>query len=203
MTTNSSSHSSAPSGLALTSIRRIAPVAALLAGLLVSVDAFAGMNVTGKPKVSFSAAGNPGALDIEGEADTVTAADDGTTLTITVPMASVHTGIDLRDEHMNDKFVQIAQFPNVTLAIPKASIQWPTDTGKGVDGTVTGSFTAHGVSKDVPVTYNVRKSKLGYRVNAKFDFDVTQHGIEIPSYLGITVDPKMHAQAVIDIADAP
>jgi polyisoprenoid-binding protein YceI len=184
-------------------VRRLAAAAALAGGLLASADALAGMSVSGKPKVSFFAEGTPGALDIEGEAGTVTAADDGTTLTITVPMKDVHTGIDLRDEHMNEKFVQVAQFPNVMLAIKRADIQWPAELAKSTTGTVTGSFTAHGVSKDVPVSYTIQKSKTGYRVKAKFEFDVTQHGIEIPSYLGVTVDPKMRAEAQIDLADAP
>jgi polyisoprenoid-binding protein YceI len=159
------------------------------------------VSLVGKPKVSFFAEGTPGALDIEGEAGVVTLVDDGTTIRVTVPMASVHTGIDLRDEHMNAKYVEVARFPDVVLAIPRASLTWPAVGGPASKGSVAGTFTAHGVERPVTVQYTLVRKGAGYRVSAKFDFDVSQHGIEIPSYLGVTVDPKMRAEAVLELAE--
>lgn len=172
----------------------LAALACLLAG---SAGA---ATLTGKPKVTFSAEGSPGALDIEGVADVVTLADDGTTIRVTVPMASVHTGIDLRDEHMNAKFVEVAKFPDVVLAIPRAGLAWPAAGVPSSKGTAPATFTAHGVDRPVSVTYAFTRKGTGYRVQASFEFDVAQHGIAIPSYLGVTVDPKMRAAATLNLA---
>jgi hypothetical protein len=92
------------------------------------------MKVDGKPKISFFAVGNPGFLDIEGVSNTMTVVDDGTKLVFTVPMASVKTGIDTRDEHMNDKYVVQGKFPDAILTLAKADVQWPTEVGAAASG---------------------------------------------------------------------
>jgi polyisoprenoid-binding protein YceI len=187
------------------SIRPSRPLlaAALVAALALPLAANAALKVDGKPKVSFLATGSPGFLDIEGVTNTVSATDDGTKLSFTVPMASVKTGIDLRDEHMNDKYVQVAQFPNAVLVLDKAGVQFGTALAEKKSGSVTGQFAIHGVAKPVTVAYTTQKSKTGWRVTANFTFDVSQHGIEIPAYLGVTVDPKMKSEVTLDLVDAP
>lgn len=94
------------------------------------------------------------------------------------------------------------QFPTATLVVPKASVQWGAAVGERKTGTVEGQFTAHGVTKPVSVEYSTQKSKTGFRVTGKFTFDISQHGVAIPSYLGVTVDPKMRAEATMDLVDA-
>lgn len=186
------------------SIRPFRPLlAAALVAALAAPVAHAAMKVDGKPKISFFAQGSPGFLDIEGTTSTITAADDGTKLTFTVPMSTVTTGIELRDEHMNNEYVKVAQFPNAVLSVPKASVQWGTNVGEKKSGTVSGEFTIHGVTKPVTVTYTTSKTKTGWKVTGKFEFDVAAHGIAIPSYLGVTVDPKMKAEVALDLVDAP
>lgn len=174
-----------------------------LAVLFVSSNAHAALQVEGKPKVTFHAEGSPGALDIEGKTNALVLTDDGTTLTFHVRMETVDTGIPVRDHHMNEKYVETAKYPEVTLAVPKAAIPLPTATGEATNGTIKGTFTAHGVPQEVDVAWDVRKSKTGWRMHAKFPFDVQAHGIEIPSYLGVTVDPAMRAEATADVVDAP
>lgn len=184
-------------------IARLAASAALVASLALPGTADAAMKVNGKPKISFSAEGNPGALDIEGLSNQIAAKDDGTTLTFEVPLDSVTTGIDLRDEHMKKTYAETPKFPLVSLSVPKAAITWPQALGEEKKGTITADFNTHGVSKPVNVTYMLKKSKTGWRVQAKFEFDVAQHGIAIPSYLGVSVDPKMKADVTFDLIDAP
>lgn len=185
-----------------TRLSRILATTALLSALALPFAANAGMKVDGKPKVSFFATGSPGFLDIEGVAGEIAAADDGTKLTFTVPMKSVKTGIDLRDEHMNEEYVQVAQYPDAVLTVDKAAVQWGANLGEKKQGTVPGDFTIHGVTKPVQVQYTTQKSKTGFRVTGKFEFDVAQHGIKIPSYMGVTVDPKMRAEVQLDLVDA-
>lgn len=186
------------------SLRPLRPLlAAALVAALAAPLAHAGMTVDGKPKVSFFAQGSPGFLDIEGVASSIAAQDDGTKLTFTVSMTSVTTGIALRDEHMNKEYVKVDQFPNAVLVLDKTAVLWGAAVGEKKTGTVNGEFTIHGVTKPVSVAYTTQKTKTGFKVTGKFDFDVAQHGIAIPSYLGVTVDPKMKAEVALDLVDAP
>lgn len=185
-----------PARLALSGLAVVALLSA--AGV-----ANAAVGVTGKPKVSFFAEGSPGALDIEGVTNTLTVVDNGTTLVFIVPMSTVDTGIGLRDDHMNNEFVQVAQFPNATLTLTRADVKFPGATlGEQTSGTVKGVFNVHGKDVTIDVTYNLMRSKTGYRAKASFSFDASAHGIPIPSYLGVTVDPKMRAEVNVDLVDA-
>lgn len=170
---------------------------------LLAAPAHAGMKVDGKPKVSFFAVGNPGFLDIEGESNDLACVDDGTTLTFTHAVGTLETGIALRDEHMKSKFLHADQHPTVTLALSKSDVTWPDEVGKSSTGTVAATFSAHGATQPTEVTYTVRKSKTGWKVAAKFPFDISKHGIEVPSYLGVTVESAMRAEVSFDLVDVP
>ncbi len=174
--------------------------------LLLPSAALAGMRVesgVAKPDIRFKANGEPGALDIDARTNECSVVDDGTTLTFTVPLSNIKTGIDLRDEHMRDKFLQVGTYPNATLAFAKANIAWPTELGKRVDGTLDADFTAHGATKKVKVKYDVSKTKQGWKATASFTYNTTEHGIAVPNYLGVSVDALQHASAVIYLVDAP
>jgi polyisoprenoid-binding protein YceI len=174
--------------------------------LLLPSTAAAGMKIDpsiAKPKIGFHANGEPGALDIDAKTESLTLADDGTTLTFTVDMNTVKTGIDLRDEHMKSKFLHTETYPNAVLAFPKASIQWPTELGQKATGTLDAQFTAKGATKAVKVKYEVQKTKQGWKCTGDFDYNTNDHGIEVPSYLGVTVDAKQSARAVVYLVDAP
>ncbi|MBM4365666.1 MAG: YceI family protein [Deltaproteobacteria bacterium] len=175
----------------------------LILALLLAPPALAALKVDGKPKVAFFAVGNPGFLDIEGESADLACADDGTTLTCDHALDTLDTGIGLRDEHMKTKFLQTEKHPKASIALAKASIPWPAEVGKEARGSVAATFTAHGVSQPATVNYVVKKSKTGWRVTAKFDFDISKHGIEVPSYLGVTVESTMRAEVSFDLVDAP
>lgn len=180
-------------------LRTFLAAAALV--LTLAPSAYAAIRVDGKPKVSFFATGSPGWLDIEGVASSISAADDGTKLTFTVPMTSVSTGIGMRDDHMNKEFVQVDKFPNAILSFAKADVTWPAAGGAATEGSVNATFNIHGVDQPVTVTYNVGSTKTGYRVKAKFNFDASAAGISIPSYMGVTVDPKMRSEVTLDLVD--
>jgi polyisoprenoid-binding protein YceI len=181
--------------------RVAAAVTALVLGLASATAEAGTLRLAGVPKVSFFAKGSPGALDIEGKTSTLVFTDDGTTLTFKVPMATVKTGIELRDQHMRDNYVEVAKYPEVTLTFPKADVKWPAAEGEETTGTITGSFTAHGATQPIEITYTVKSGKKGLAVEAGFPYDVTQYGIAIPSYLGVTIDPAQRAEVKILLLD--
>jgi len=163
------------------------------------LPASAGIQLAGKPSVKFVAEGHPGALDIEGVSSALTLTEDGDDLLLRVPMLQVSTGIEMRDRHMNNEYVQTDRFPEVSLRLPTASLSWPEEKGDTTKGTAQATFTAHGVDRPVTVSWSLKRSKDGWLVKGSFAFDVSEHGIEIPSYLGVTVEPKMTAEAKFNI----
>lgn len=171
--------------------------------LLLPAAANAAMTIDGKPKVSFFATGSPGFMSIEGVSSTMTLTDDGTRLSFSVPMATVDSGIPLRDEHMNTHYVQIETFPNVSIDLAKADVAWPTEVGKSADVTVKGNFSLHGMTHPTDITATVTKTKTGFRVKGRFDYDVNAYGIIIEPYMGISFDPKMYATVSVDLLDVP
>lgn len=178
--------------------------AALLAlALLLPAVADASMTIDGKPKVSFFATGSPGFMSIEGVSSTMTLTDDGTRLTFSVPMATVDSGIPLRDEHMNNNYVQIDKYPDAVIDLAKADVAWPAEVGKSADVTVKANFTIHGMTHPTTVTATVTKTKTGFKVKGRFDYDVNAYAIVIEPYMGISFDPKMYATVNVDLLDVP
>ena len=181
-------------------IRGTLLAASLLSALALPLVAEAAMQAGSKVKVAFFASGSPGFLDIEGDSNTLTVADDGTKLSFTVPMKSVHTGIDMRDDHMNNEYVDVAHFPNAVLTFAKADVKWP-DVGATSKGSVKATFNIHGQDQAVSVDYTIKHAGTTYSVSAKFNYDASAYGIQIPSYMGITVDPKQRAEVNLDLID--
>ena len=71
--------------------------AALLSLLSFSLIAAAKLSKTGASSTTFKAAG-PAGMNIDGSTAEMSVADDGSTVTITVPLGNLTTGIGIRDD---------------------------------------------------------------------------------------------------------
>jgi len=68
---------------------------------------------------------------------------------ISIPVASIKTGIDLRDEHLkSDNWLDAESYPEITFTIKKVGDVKVTADNK-LEAKITGDFTAHGVTKEV------------------------------------------------------
>ncbi len=157
------------------------------------------LTIEGKPRVVFHAEGSPGFLTFEGVTRTLTLVDSEESLIFGVPMDTVETGIALRDQHLRETYVQTDQFPNATLTLARADVVFPA-AGTRHEGELTGHFTAHGVDREVEVSYRIRERKGRFEVDATFPFDTSAHGIAIPAYLGVTIQPAMLAEVSVTLA---
>lgn len=177
---------------------RIVTLAALLCS--VPVVAAAALSLDGKPKAQFKASATAG-LTFYGKVKQMAVAESGGNVVFTVAASDIDTGIKLRNSHMRG-YLDAENHPNITLSVPKAGVTLPDETKKSTKGEVTAKFTARGVTKDETVTYEItRKRSGGYKVEASFDVDVRDHGIAIPSYLGVTVDPVMPVEAKLEVKE--
>ncbi len=165
-----------------------------LLALLVALPLLAGATrSTGEPTAGFHGRG-PGGFGLDGKTNELRVDDDGTTLKIVVPLATLKTGIALRDRHMREKYLQVEKYPDAVLELPWSAVKLPSD-GQTVDGTATGKMTLHGQTHDVQVSYRVSRSGNRYQVSGNVPLKITDYGIDIPSYLGITVQPDVQTSA--------
>jgi polyisoprenoid-binding protein YceI len=68
---------------------------------------------------------------------------------ISVSVASIKTGIDLRDEHLkSDNWLDAENYPEITFMIKKVS-DVKVESDSKLEAKVTGDFTVHGVTKEV------------------------------------------------------
>lgn len=142
-----------------------------------------------KGQVVFEAIGKPSFLKIKGQGEgpegEITIKDT-VTGTFKFKMATLDTGISLRNEHMKNKYLEVEKFPSAELKIEEVTKFNPAaPEAKGLP--FKGTLTIHGVAKPISGTVDVEKKAAGYKVAANFETKLTDYAIAIPSYAGITV----------------
>jgi polyisoprenoid-binding protein YceI len=124
---------------------------------------------------------------------------------ISIPVSSIKTAIDLRDEHLRSKnWMDADSYPEISFVI-KSVGDFKVSADNKLEEKVTGDFTAHGVTKevvaDVSITYlDASEQTKQYApgdllgVQAKFnialsDFEVENMivGQKVADYIEISV----------------
>ena len=177
---------------------------ALVAGALAALTATFAAAVLGAiaspsgAHVGFQASG-PAGLKIEGTTQSLNVADDGTTLTIEVPLADLNTGIALRDHHMRDKYLEVPKFPSAKLQVTRGALKMPL-AAADVSADVPGTLMLHGQTHAVTVHYDAKGDGAGFSVNGRFRVNMNDYGITVPTYLGVTVKPDVDVTASFHVA---
>lgn len=135
---------------------------------------------------------------LSGTVSTDLANPSSTTATVSFPVTSLVTGVDMRDEHLHGAdWLNAAEFPEVTFALSGAEFAAGTALthGVAVQGTVSGTLTIRGVAQPIsaPATvtyYEVANVQNTYgidanvlRVESTFDIALSSFGIAIPEVL--------------------
>jgi polyisoprenoid-binding protein YceI len=154
----------------------------------------------GASDVAFTATG-PAGLRIVGTTSDLSVTDGASEFRITVPLSNLTTGIGLRDSHMRDKYLQVPSYPNAELVVERSSLQLPAD-GAASDATVAGTLRLHGQVKPVQVHYHSARSGRAVTVGGGFHINMNDFGIQVPSYLGITVKPDVDVTAHFVVSDS-
>lgn len=157
--------------------------------LLLAATGLAGLGKTGEGYAAFKGVG-PAGFKLEGKTKSVDLKDDGKALTVVVTLKDLETGISLRDNHMREKYLEVEKYPEATLVVPSDQVTWPED-GKATEGTAKGSFTVHGVSKDLSFKFRIVNAGGTYTVEGEAPVNFKDHGVNVPSYMGITVKPDI------------
>ena len=124
----------------------------------------------------------------------------GAKATIKVPVKSIRTGIDLRDEHLcKDNWLDCGNHADAIFVITSVSGLDKIKPNEGHEVTVKGKFTIHGVTRDITTTARIRyipaseETKANkvqgdmLRVQASFKVPLEEHNVSIPPIVSLKV----------------
>ncbi len=159
-----------------------------LALVVLASVAHAGWTQEGDGAASFDAKG-PAGFKIHGTAKNVKVADDGKQLVISLSILDVDTDNSLRNRHLQED-TQAATLPAISLTVPLDQLKAPQD-GATAEGKATGTFALHGQTKSVEFTYKASCAKGACDITGTAPVMLSDYGVKVRSYLGITVKPDI------------
>jgi polyisoprenoid-binding protein YceI len=137
------------------------------------------------PMAFFKAKINAGG-SIDGKTADISLNDDDTNIVVKVDMGRVNTGMDLRNEHFQTKFLKGKK--SAVLTVKKADIK-----GKK-SGDVTAQLKLNDKTKDVKLHFDKAADKDDpslLKVTGNTSIKYTDFGWEKMCYLGVCVDDKV------------
>lgn len=165
--------------------------------LLSPVVARAALQHTGSSEVAFDATGSMG-MRIHGSTHDLQFREDGENFVVKVPLARLGTGISLRDEHMRN-YLDVAHHPDAILTVPRSGVTMPT-TG-AASGDARGTMELHGRTHPITFHYRAEPHDGKIKVSGTARLDIGDYGIEVPSYLGVTVNRQVNVSANFHVHD--
>ena len=106
----------------------------------------------------------------------------------TVPVKSIKTGKDKRDEHMYE-LLEVQKYPNVVFE-GKLADEFDLDKKSEQTVKVKGDFTLAGTTRQITVPLNLDPVSKGIQLNASWSLLITDYGLERPSLMFIKVNDK-------------
>ncbi len=143
-------------------------------------------------KVVFKTKGWPNLVTIKGEGKGVAgnlSEDTGKVSgEITFQLAQLKTGIELRDNHMKDTYLEVKKHPVAKIKLTNLEVP------KDLDGSFEfkGMMTLHGVEKQVSGQAELENDSGKLKLIAEIPIKLSDFKIAIPSYQGITVAEKVN-----------
>lgn len=168
----------------------VAAVFAIVLGMVPSAGAK--LAKSGDASVGFTGVG-PAGLKIVGSTTELSIEDDGKSVTVSVPLKNLTTGIALRDRHMREKYLQTEQYPTAELTVDRATLKFPS--GGETSGDATGTLKLHGTSRPIAFHYTATPVAAALNVSGSARININDFGVVIPKYLGVTMNPAVDIRA--------
>ena len=117
---------------------------------------------------------------------------------LSVDLATLDTGIGLRNDHLRKTYLEIGRGAGFDRAV-LSEIRLGEGDPRAVRGKArfTGTFLLHGAKKAVAGQATVREEGRAFRVEASFPLKVTDFGIEKPQYLGVGVTEQVSVNVTL------
>ncbi len=130
--------------------------------------------------------------------------------TIAVRVATIRTGIDLRDEHLRaDNWLDAQRYPNATFEITRVEGAERLEPNRVANLRIHGRFTIHGVTHDVvanarvrliPLTDEMRANHITgdvIRGQASFRLLLTDYNVSVPLPVRLKVANEIRVNVTI------
>ena len=114
---------------------------------------------------------------------------------VEVDLTTLDTGIELRDTHLRDTYLEVDRSRNFARAV-LSDIALDGADPRTFEGetTFTATLGLHGVERPVSGVAEVARTPDGIRVIARFPVGLTDHAIQAPRYLGVGVSDQLQAE---------
>ena len=141
-------------------------------------------------EVNIVAKGHPNFLRVLGKGSPATGelSVDGEKVSgrLEFDLTSLETGIDTRDRHMKERYLEVEKFPKAVLAIQKVGNMstWNIKNPAIKEDSFEGLLTLHGVTKPVTGKFTMNTERS---VEANFTVKLSDFAVGVPSFGGITI----------------
>lgn len=155
--------------------------------------------------IKFTAIGKPAMLRISGEGlgpeGQLNLEDKKISGEVQVQLKSLKTGIDLRDEHMKNKYLEVSSYPDAKLKLN--NIDFPQSlehfTGKATSQKFSGILTLHGVSMPIEGQFDISADDKSFQIKAQYSINLSDYNIQIPNYAGLKIADKVDIEILFSI----
>lgn len=171
----------------------------LLFATTVAVFADAKFARKGESSVSFRATG-PAGMKFDGRTGELGMSEDSGTVVVAVPLGGLSTGIALRDKHMKEKYLEVSKYPKAELRVARSALKVPSGDAE-TSGDASGRVELHGQNRVVPFHYVAKRDGENVKVSASMRLNMKDFGIDVPSYLGVTVRPNVDVTVRFETRD--
>lgn len=130
--------------------------------------------------------------------------------TVRVRVASIRTGVDLRDEHLRgDGWLDAENHPNATFEIRRVEGASRLEPNQSTRVRIHGRFTIHGVTRDVTANARVRLIPLNdelrrahidgdvIRAQASFRVELEDYDVSVPLPVRLKVSNEIRVNVTI------
>lgn len=116
-----------------------------------------------------------------------------------VDLASLDTGIGLRNRHMRDNYLEVEKYPYATFKGRIESVE-SAQAGR-FRVTAQGVMSIHGRERELSFPCNIARSGDGYRTTCSFEILLTDFDIEIPKIMFLKLADEIRIE--LDFAVEP
>jgi polyisoprenoid-binding protein YceI len=120
---------------------------------------------------------------------------DSVTVRVEVDMASLDTGIPMRNKHMRENHLDTSKYPKAVFEgghILETSGR-TLNLGDTVRMKLSGRFDLHGVKRTIEVPVDATRAKDGtLQVTTHFDVPLADYRINRPAFLMMKLEPTQH-----------
>jgi hypothetical protein len=120
---------------------------------------------------------------------------------LTVDLATLDTGIGLRNSHMRDNYLEVGRGEGFSRAVLKNIVVGGDVATLSGRTSFTATLLVHGVERPVRGDARLSRDAGGVRVEASFPVVLAEHEIAKPRYLGVGVRDQVQVRVRFEAAE--